>query len=87
MMDNRMRNEYARALLARPAPCDNCPNNTKCALDLKACRTFQHYILTGSINTSLSRVPTRGIFNNVFYEDEEFTMAELRKQLRSETEF
>jgi hypothetical protein len=86
-MDNRMRNEYARALLARPAPCDGCRNNTECALDLKACRTFQHYILTGSINERLSRVPTRGMFNNVFYEDEEFTMAELRKQLRSETEF
>ena len=85
-MDNRMRNEYARALLARPAPCDNCPNNTKCALDLKACRMFQHYILTGSINERLSRVPTRGMFNNVFYEDEEFTMAELRNQLRAETD-
>jgi hypothetical protein len=47
---------------------------------------FQHYILTGSINERLSRVPTRGMFNNVFYEDEEFTMAELRNQLRAETD-
>jgi hypothetical protein len=86
-MDNRMRNEYARSLLARPAPCDNCHNNTKCALDLKACRMFQHYILTGSINARLSRTPTRVMFNNVFYEDVEFTMAEMRKQLRSETAF
>jgi hypothetical protein len=86
-MDNRMRNEYARALLARPAPCDGCRNNAKCALDLKACRTFQHYVLTGSINVNLSRVPTRGMFNNVFYEDVEFTMAEMRKQLRAETAF
>jgi hypothetical protein len=85
-MDNRMRNEYARALLARPAPCDDCSNNAKCALDLKACRTFQHYILTGSINASLSRTPTRSMFNNVFYEEQEFTMAEMRKQLRKETE-
>ena len=85
-MDNRMRNEYARALLARPAPCDGCRNNAKCALDLKACRTFQHYVLTGSISPSLPRTPTRAMFNNIFYEEQEFTMAEMRKQLRSETE-
>jgi hypothetical protein len=85
-MDNRMRNQFARELLARPAPCDGCRNNAKCALDLKACRTFQHYILTGSINASLSRIPTRGMFNNVFYEDVEFTMAEMRNQLRAETD-
>ena len=85
-MDKRFMNEYKRALLSRPSPCDGCHNNTKCALDLKACRTFQHYVLTGSINSRLSRVPTRVMFNNVFYEDVEFTMAEMRKQLRSETE-
>ena len=86
MMDNRMRNQFARALLARPAPCDNCPNNAKCALDLKACRTFQHYVVTGSINAGLSRMPTRSMFNDVFYADEEFTEKVLRTQLRAETE-
>jgi hypothetical protein len=85
-MDNRMRNQFARALLARPAPCDNCPNNAKCALDLKACRTFQHYVVTGSINAGLSRMPTRAMFNDVFYADEEFTEKVLRIQLRKETE-
>jgi hypothetical protein len=85
-MDKRLMNINRMELLSRPAPCDGCENNTKCALDLKACRSFQYYVETGSINKSLSRNPTRQMFNSVFYADTEFTMRELRKQLRAETE-
>jgi hypothetical protein len=85
-MDKRLMNITRMELLARPAPCDGCEHNTKCGYDLKACRSFQYYVETGSINKNLSRVPTRGMFNAVYYEETEFTMRELRKQLRSETE-
>ena len=85
-MDKRLMNVNRMELLSRPAPCDGCQNNTKCALDLKACRSFQYYVETGSINKNLSRTPTRQMFNSVFYADTEFTMRELRKQLRAETE-
>ena len=85
-MDKRLMNTNRMEMLSRPAPCDGCQNNTKCALDLKACRSFQYYVETGSINKNLSRVPTRAMFNAVYYEETEFTMRELRKQLRSETE-
>jgi hypothetical protein len=85
-MDKRVTNPARLELFSRPAPCDGCQNNTKCALDLKACRSFQYYVETGSINKSLSRIPTRQMFNSVFYADTEFTMRELRKQLRAETE-
>jgi hypothetical protein len=73
-------------LLSRPSPCEGCQNNTKCGYDLKACRSFQYYVETGSINKHLSRVPTRQMFNSVFYEEIEFNLRELRKQLRAETE-
>jgi hypothetical protein len=85
-MDKRLMNTNRMELLSRPTPCDGCEHNTKCALDLKACRSFQYYVETGSINKSLSRNPTRQMFNSVFYADTEFTMRELRKQLRSDTE-
>jgi hypothetical protein len=85
-MDNRLINEHRWEILSRPAPCDGCKNNTKCALDLKACRSFQYYVQTGGINSGLSRVPTRSMFNDIFYDETEFTLRELRKQLRKETE-
>ena len=85
-MDKRLMNVNRMELLSRPAPCDGCQNNTKCALDLKACRSFQYYVETGSINKGLSRNPTRQMFNSVFYADTEFSLRELRKQLRAETE-
>jgi hypothetical protein len=85
-MDKRVMNTSRLELFSRPAPCDGCENNTKCALDLKACRSFQYYVETGSINKTLSRVPTRGMFNDVFYEENQLNMRELRKQLRSETD-
>jgi hypothetical protein len=86
-MGNRLINEYQWELLSRPSPCDGCQHNTKCGFDLKACRTFQYYVQTGRINPHLSRIPTRSMFNSVFYEEEELTMRELRKQLRADTEF
>ena len=85
-MDKRLMNVNRMELLSRPAPCDGCQNNTKCALDLKACRSFQYYVETGSINKHLSRVPTRVMFNDVFYEEKQLTMRDLRKQLRVETD-
>jgi hypothetical protein len=69
-MDKRLMNISRLEILARPAPCDDCHHNTKCALDLKACRVFQHYVSTGSFLQNTKRIPTRGIFNEIFYEDE-----------------
>jgi hypothetical protein len=85
-MDKLLMNTTRLELLARPAPCDGCEHNTKCGYDLKACRSFQYYVETGSINKGLSRNPTRQMFNSVFYADTEFSLRELRKQLRAETE-
>lgn len=73
--------------MARPAPCEGCHNNTRCGFELKACRAFQGYVNTGSAGNTLSRVPNRKIFNEIFYEDEELdrkALSELRKQLRKE---
>lgn len=85
-MDKRLINEHRWEILSRPSPCDGCQNNTKCALDLKACRSFQYYVQTGSVHRNLSRVPTRSMFNDIFYNDNELTLRELRKQLRADTE-
>lgn len=83
-MDKRVMNITRLELLARPAPCDGCEHNTKCALDLKACRSFQHYVHGGVVSKNFSRVPTRSIFNEVFYEDDDKTFAQLRKDLREQ---
>lgn len=68
--------------MARPDPCQGCINAPKCKAELKACRSFQHYVNSGGISHNLTKVPTRKIFNEIFYEDEELTMAQLRAQLR-----
>lgn len=73
--------------MARPAPCEGCKHNTRCGFELMACRAFQAYVNTGTLSENLKRIPTRQIFNQVFYEDDEKdqqTLAELRKQLRKE---
>jgi hypothetical protein len=43
-------------------------------------------VQTGSINKDLSRIPTRGMFNDIFYEEQELNLRVLSKQLRAETE-
>jgi hypothetical protein len=83
-MDKRLINEHRWEILSRPSPCDGCEYNTKCALDLKACRTFHYYVLTGTISKGLKRTPTRRTFNEVFYEDEGKNLKDLNKQLRKE---
>lgn len=73
--------------MARPAPCEGCFNNTRCGFELKACRSFQHYVNSGGISYNLTKVPTRKIFNEIFYEDEELDrkeLSELRKELRKQ---
>lgn len=71
-------------MMARPSPCDGCPNNTRCGYSLLACRAFQHYVNSGYASDHLTKVPTRKIFNAVFYEDDDLTLKDLRKQLRKE---
>jgi hypothetical protein len=85
-MDKRLMNINRMEMLSRPAPCDGCQHSTRCGFDLKACRSFQYYVQTGAISQNLSRVPTRSMFNDIFYDDTEFNLRELRKQLRRETE-
>jgi hypothetical protein len=68
--------------MARPDPCQGCINTEYCKSELRACRSFQHYVNSGGISHNLTKIPTRKIFNEIFYEDEELTMAQLRKQLR-----
>ena len=73
--------------MARPAPCDGCVNNTRCGFELMACRAFQAYVNTGTLSATLKRVPSRKIFNEVFYEadlQDQQTLAELRKKLRKQ---
>ena len=80
-------NNDVRKLLAmaRPAPCEGCINNTRCGFELKACRAFQGYVNSGSMSYNLRKVPSRKIFNEIFYEDDdEKTLAQLRKELRKE---
>jgi len=85
-MDKRLMSVVRWEILSRPAPCDDCQHTTKCALDLKACRVFQHYISTGSFLSNRPRTPTRGIFNEIFYEDEPNFKdpSEERKRLRKQ---
>jgi hypothetical protein len=73
--------------MARPAPCEGCKHNTRCGFELKACRAFQAYVNTGTLSMTLKREPSRQIFNQVFYEDDEQdqkTLAQLRKELRKQ---
>ena len=71
--------------MARPDPCQGCVNTTRCQFELKACRSFQHYVNSGGISYNLTKVPTRKIFNEIFYEDDdEKTVAQLRKELRAQ---
>jgi hypothetical protein len=85
-MDKRLMNASRLEILSRPAPCDDCKHNTKCALDLKACRVFQHYVSTGSFLSSKQRIPSRLVFNEIFYEDEPdfVNLSEERKRLRKQ---
>lgn len=69
-------------LLSRPDPCQGCNNTDYCKSELRACRSFQHYVNSGGISENMTKVPTRKIFNEIFYEDQELTMAQLRAQLR-----
>lgn len=71
-------------MMARPSPCEGCPNNTRCGYDLLACRMFEHYVHSGYVSPNLTRVPTRKIFNNVFYESDDLTVRDLRKELRKQ---
>jgi len=70
--------------MARPDPCTGCPNNTRCRFELIACRAFEHYVHSGYFSEKLLREPTRKIFNAVFYEDDQLSLKQLRKQLRKD---
>lgn len=69
-------------IMARPDPCTGCHNNTRCQFELLACRAFEHYVHSGHTNNNIARVPTRKIFNAVFYENDDLSLKDLRKQLR-----
>lgn len=72
--------------MARPDPCQGCINTEYCKSELRACRSFQHYVNSGGISRNLTKVPTRKIFNEIFYEDDDLdkSMRELRKELRAQ---
>lgn len=77
-------NDRKMEIMARPSPCDGCPNNTRCGFELMACRAFEHYVHSGYFSPNLTRVPNRKIFNAVFYEGDDLSLKDLRKQLRKE---
>lgn len=79
-----MTNDRKMELMARPDPCTGCHNNTKCQFELLACRAFQHYVYSGYTGKNIARLPTRKIFNDIFFEDNPMTMRQLREQLRRE---
>lgn len=79
-----MTNDRKMELMARPDPCTGCHNNTKCGYELLACRAFEHYVHSGYTGKNIARLPTRKIFNAVFFEDDGVSIRELRKQLRKD---
>lgn len=53
-------------VLAEDCPCDDCPNRMTCAVEKMACRVFAFYTRKGYYGTTVPRVPSYKIYNQIF---------------------
>lgn len=54
----------------KPSTCDNCDKRELCKEKLLACRQFLYYVNSGRVVYG-ERLPTRGLWQKIFIEDED----------------
>ena len=62
--------EDIRRVFEAPAPCDDCKKRYICDEQELACRAFSGYVVNGKMYEHTARVPTKGLFNKIFIEDD-----------------
>jgi hypothetical protein len=70
---NRPKRQYTINLLIGRndaiEPCIDCSHKYKCDAERLACRQFRYFVDTGRISEAMHRVPTRGIYIDIFYKE------------------
>ena len=65
--------EVLKAIMAEPAPCDNCSHYKKCKEEEVACRLFAMYAVFGKFPKDfepIHRHPTKEIYIKIFKDDD-----------------
>jgi len=60
-----------KEVLNEKLPCSNCDKRVQCDIERKACVDFMHYSNSGRFGKLHDRVPTRQIYNTIFWENDE----------------
>ena len=59
-----------RLTMREPCPCDKCDQKYKCDEGELACRAFAYFVRFGTFQDYTARVPTKQLFNKIFFEDD-----------------